>query len=179
MFFLRKLKPTLPAGFRYSARERFIRTFLMTLCIALVCWGFWENSNRYVQKFNIEGRITDKSGLLAYGYKEEAGAVMGRIDEKYGNKIQIKISPLPITPSDAIADTLLVGVCPGSAQFELYMPKAWQDALGYPFLLGLRDEVMRPAFDAKAWEKGLITVLERLESRMGELVASQEQGGRP
>ena len=177
MFFLRKLKPRLPAGIKYSARERFIRTFLMGLCVALACWGFWENSNRYVQKFSIEGRITDKSDLLAYEYKEEAGEIMGRIDKKYGVKIQVKVSPLPILPSDAVADTLLVGVCPNSAQFELFMPKAWQDALGTPFLFGLRDEVMRPAFDAKTWEKGLLMVLGRLEARLGELVAGQKEQG--
>lgn len=147
----------------------------MGLCIVLACWGFWENSNRYVRKFSIEGRIIDKSNLLAIDFKEEAAQAIGRIDQNYGIKVQVKISPLPILASDAVADTLLVGICPNSAQFELYMPKAWQDALGTPFLLGLRDEVMRPAFDARAWEQGLITVLSRLEARMGELVAGQTE----
>jgi hypothetical protein len=184
VFFLRRIWRGLPHNVTYSSRkERFIRSLALCLAIILVCWGFWQNSKSYVKKFSLEKRIDDVQKILGDEYKTSLTELTDRVETKYGVKIYIKISPLPITSADAVPGAILLGVCPKGRQFAALMPDSWHSALGEGFILRLREEIMLPAFaptpqtspqispetSPTAWQTALLLVLEQLEKRIGEL----------
>jgi hypothetical protein len=178
VFFFRRLNRGLPHNIKYSSsKERFVRSAVLCLAIFLVCLGFWQNSKNYVKKFSLEHRIDDVQSVLSSAYKSSLTEILDRVETRYGVKIYIKISPLPVVSTDALPGAILLGVCPKSKQFALLMPKSWEHSLGEGFVVRLREEIMLPSFaqgelsgvEAEAWQTALLQVLESLEKKMREL----------
>jgi hypothetical protein len=179
MFFFRRLSQGLPHNIRYkSGKERFARSLALCLAILLVCWGFWRNSGNYIKKFSLEQRIDDGQKTLGNQYKSRLAELLDRIETKYGIKIYVKISPLPVVSANALPDAILLGLSPKNKQFALLMPESWEASLGKGFVLRLRDEVMLPSLTREkaaqeggeeAWKPALLLVLEKLEKRLREL----------
>jgi hypothetical protein len=169
-----------------SGKERFVRSVALCLAILLVCWGFWQNSGNYIKKFGLERRIDDVQKILGDNYKSRLAEILDRIETKYGIKIYVKISPLPVVSANAHPDAILLGLSPKNKQFALLMPESWEDSLGKGFVLRLREEVMLPSFSREkaardngedAWKAALLLVLESLEKRMRELADAPQSGG--
>jgi hypothetical protein len=179
MFFFRRLSQGLPHNIRYrNGKERFVRSMALCLAILLVCWGFWQNSKNYIKKFSLEQRIDDVQNILDNDYKVKLAEILSRVETKYGVKIYIKISPLPVVSANAVPGAILLGISPKNKQFALLLPDSWEQTLGAGLVLRLREEVMSPALarsgsaqglEAEAWQDALLLVLEKLEKRMQEL----------
>jgi hypothetical protein len=179
MFFFRRLSQGLPHNIKYkSGKERFVRSLALCLAILLVCWGFWRNSGNYVKKFGLEQRLDDVQKTLGDKYKSRLMEILERIETKYGIKIYVKISPLPVVSANALPDAILLGLSPKNRQFALLMPESWEDSLGKGFVLRLREEMMLPSLTRgeavqdggeEAWKPALLLALEKLEDRMREL----------
>lgn len=142
---------------------------LMMLFICGLVWAFWANSERYVQRFKSESRITDDAGLLDSSQTREVARLLSTAESKYGVLIHIKVSRMPIISADARPGAILLGICPSIGQTALLMPESWQQTLGDGFVIRLKDEVMARAFENGKPAEGLISVLKLLNERFEEL----------
>ncbi|MDR2892908.1 MAG: hypothetical protein LBV80_07490 [Deltaproteobacteria bacterium] len=154
--------------------EKLLRSLLLAALIGGVCWAFWQNSDNYVQKFKAESRISDEAGLLGAERKQEMARILSRIEENFGVRVHVKVSLVPLLPTDARPEGIFFGVCPGFRQCAFLMPEDWRQGLGEGFLIRLGEEIMRPAMtEGGDWPAAAVKVLELLEQRLGQLAAGQ------
>ena len=153
-----------------SAAEKSLRTLLILLFVAGLIAAFWANSDRYVQVHKSQSRLSDEAGLLDEEHRKKAVSLLTEAEVKYGAKIYIKVSLLPITSTDATPGGVFLGLCPNIRQTVLLMPDSWRSYLGESFVIRLKDEVMHAAYAQNAWQDGMLRVLELVNARFAEVV---------
>lgn len=160
-----------------STAEKTIRTLLMMFFVVALVSAFWANSDRYVQSHKSQSRLSDEAGLLDEEHRKKAVKLLSEAESKFGAKIYIKVSQLPITSTDAAPGGVFLGLCPKIRQSVLLMPDSWRAYLGESFVIRLKDEVMHAAYVNNTWQDGMIRVLELINARFEEIVNAAPPAG--
>lgn len=145
-----------------SRGEVFLRTVLLIGLVVVMMSAFWNNSERYVYKFNALGRITDDTGMLDKDRKEAIQGQLIRFDKEFRIKVHVRVSKVPLTSREARAGEIFFGLCPPVRQSVLIMPPEWESALDETLLYSLKNDFMEPYFAAGDWPAGAVKALETL-----------------
>ncbi len=149
--------------------EFLLRTVGLLGVFGLVCWLFWMNSERNMQKILAQSSIYDETQTLSQKQKRALADFAGLFRDEFGLQLRVQIFTGKVEPPVTDSKTLFVGVSPSEEQAAFVFPPLYARALGAAYVEKLMAKYFAVGFGRGDWPRGLASALAEVWETMLDL----------
>ncbi|MBN2139492.1 MAG: hypothetical protein JW718_00680 [Desulfovibrionaceae bacterium] len=163
---------TLPRFKGKTALERVVRILALVLIALVVCWAFWKNNERVMERLNANKAVYDQTDSLGPEDLEFVRGFVDGLEREFGIAARIQVRTGRVEVPELDPKTLYIGLWPDSRQAVVVFPVLMRRSLGEDLARTLQDRHFPRYFDDGDWPRGLRVALAIIWSRLAEMVES-------
>ena len=146
---------------------RRLQPLLLALVFVLVCWAFWQNTQRRLEDLSVQNSFSDETGTLDAGQKAMVRDYILAFRRETGLNLQVHVllRPPVLAPSGGV---IYLDILPRQRQLTLTLPPLVRRAVGESFVTDF-EAAFAPYFQQEAWAQGLAPALRVLYAKLTEV----------
>ena len=149
-------------------KSRAFRPILLALIITVVCWSFWNNSQRRLNDVLLQGLVNDEVKALTSEERNEILHYIKPFRQDFGVPIEVNILKRPPDIKNNDISRIYIDISPEHRRAYLHFPPLVRNAVGQEFIREM-EHTFQQGFAEGDWRPPLVSVILALGAKLREV----------
>ncbi len=147
---------------------RAFRPVLLAAVIVVVCWAFWNNSQKRITALAVQNLFSDETGALSGAQKEMVLRHIKAVRDESGLILEVHILRRPPSIARHDAQRIYLDLVPQQGRAYLSLPPLVRRAAGDEFSRDM-ERGLEQDFAGGRWQEGLDPALAAIRKKLVEV----------